>query len=369
MRHIKGELTQRQRRFVRGKDVAHAQPVRLTSFHDLVREVAELAYVNKDHLLFFRGQGHDYWNKANASSLYPSIYRGERVPREQLELRWDVLTAASRQLCDTLERGGVRTHRDVRRRRYVQWSILQHYEVCPTPLMDFTQSLRVACSFAFLANRTDPLVFVVGLPYVANRVSVNSEHDIVNVRLLSICPPEALRPHFQQGFLAATDEITTDFISKNELDFNNRLLAKYQLGDAKRFWQGGFKPVSKRVLYPTADPMLPLCKDLREHLSTGVEPGRLGGFLQEWTRLESTLVNAARQTTPSGSHGVSSVRRAIDALTRAKRIPVRLGFELHELRKLRNDIVHRPDQVAPQRIARAMEELAAIHRTLELARI
>ena len=114
----------------------------------------------------------------------------------------------------------------MRRRKYVQWSILQHYEVCATPLLDLTHSLLVACSFAFLSGASEPLVLVFGLPFFTNRISINSEHDLVNVRLLSICPPEALRPYFQEGYLAGTDGVLAEFDSKTELDFANRLVAK-----------------------------------------------------------------------------------------------------------------------------------------------
>lgn len=62
-------------------------------------------------------------------------------------------------------------------------------------------------------------VYVFGFPYITNRISRNSEHDLINVRLLSICPPTALRPYFQEGYLAGTDEVTTNFDSKSELDF------------------------------------------------------------------------------------------------------------------------------------------------------
>ena len=36
----------------------------------------------------------------------------------------------------------------LRRQRILRWSILQHYEICDTPLLDVTQSIRIAASFA-----------------------------------------------------------------------------------------------------------------------------------------------------------------------------------------------------------------------------
>ena len=47
-------------------------------------------------------------------------------------------------------------------------------------------------------------VYVFGLPYYHNRISIDSEHDLVNIRLLSIMPPEALRAYFQEGFLGCS---------------------------------------------------------------------------------------------------------------------------------------------------------------------
>jgi hypothetical protein len=99
---------------------------------------------------------------------------------------------------------------------------------------------------------TDPMgyVYVFGPPYLTNRISINSEHDIVNVRLLSICPPSALRPCFQEGYLAGTADVTTDFDSKTELDFRNRLIAKFGISRARTFWGSGFDPIPESALYP-----------------------------------------------------------------------------------------------------------------------
>ena len=108
----------------------------------------------------------------------------------------------------------------VKRKKNIQWSILQHYRVCFTPFFDFTQSIRSACSFAQInEDNNEGYIFVFGLPYVTNRISINSEHDIVNVRLLSIFPPDELRPYFQDGYLAGTEDLTTEYESKTELDF------------------------------------------------------------------------------------------------------------------------------------------------------
>lgn len=154
----------------------------------------------------------------------------------------------------------------MKKRRNIQWSILQHYEVCPTPFIDFTHSLRVACSFALSGNKTDKgYVFIFALPYPTNRISVNSEHDLVNIRLLSICPPTALRPYFQEGYLVSTDGITDKYDTKSELDFNNRLVAKFEIPTDISFWGGkDFDGIPDHLLYPDADPVLELCREIKE---------------------------------------------------------------------------------------------------------
>lgn len=354
MRGIKGSLTSRLSRWVGSADIAVAEAMPIDSFGALVKEVAQLSYLNKDHLLFFRGQAHDYRNKAGASTLYPTIYRGERVPQEQLALSFDILESASARLCDALEKDGIESHKDVRRRKYIQWSILQHYEVCATPLLDITHSLLVACSFASLeAQDVDPHVFVLGMPYVTNRVSTNSEHDLVNIRLLSICPPEALRPYFQEGYLAGTDEVTSQYDSKSELDFNNRLIAKYRLtGD--KFWGRGFSALPRKVLYPSNDRVEAVCNRLREDLDTSVTPGRIGAFLKEWNELEALLLSRSRGK--KGEYKVYSVAEAVRVLRSQGLVPFDIG-ELDYLRRLRNEVVHAPDLVDPESVLRATQEL------------
>ncbi len=91
MRSISGQLTPELSLIVGEKLVAKAPPLPITSFRDLMQHVARLAYANKDHLLFFRGQASDHKNKARASSFYPSIYRGERLSQSELEVRFGIL--------------------------------------------------------------------------------------------------------------------------------------------------------------------------------------------------------------------------------------------------------------------------------------
>jgi hypothetical protein len=180
MRPITSRLTEELGTHAGDLPVWRAPAFEVPHFRPLVEHVARLAYANPDELLFFRGQEKDYQSKSGGSTLYPSIYRGDPLPARELRHRFDLLDQASRLLIDRFKAAGVEGHRELRQKRYIQWSILQHYEVVPTPLLDLTQSLRVACSFAQIRSTDSPcLVFVIGMPYLANRISINSEHDLV----------------------------------------------------------------------------------------------------------------------------------------------------------------------------------------------
>lgn len=359
MRRIKGTLTREIKQHIGKNPVAVADAYPVSDYRELVHQVAKLSYFNKDHLLFYRGQGHDYRNKAGASTFYPGIYRGGAVSKQELDIRFNILASAANQMCDHLRRRNRGAYKDVKRRKYVQWSILQHYEVWPTPLLDFTHSLLVACSFASLRADTDEgYVFAFGLPYVTNRISINSEHDIVNVRLLSICPPDALRPYFQEGYLAGTDEIMAEYETKEELDFNNRLIAKFRFR-RKEFWGGGFQPIPESVLYPQGDEFEQICKKIRTDTDSYAGAGGIGTFLQKWNTLESAILNEARVRKPN----TYSMRDAIRILLRLGLVEHSYWEQLNILHDLRNRIVHEPDRVSAQEInegIRRIDELARL---------
>lgn len=363
MQPIKGTLPRDLAEVLGDLPASKAPAIRVPTYRALMEHIARISYVNKDYLLFFRGQSDDYKNKAGASSFYPSIYRGDRVPREQLQRRFDLLTSASSRLVEAFREKRIEGASDVRRRKLIQWSILQHYEVCATPLLDFTQSVRVACSFALWNKpKTDPFVYVFGLPYVTNRISINSEQDLVNVRLLSICPPDALRPYFQEGYLAGTDEVTYDYTSsKDELDFNSRLIAKFQIGRGKSFWGPGFAPIPKEALYPADDRILDICKQIGVEVEDAIQPADLGRFLQAWTRLESRLLSLAREL----SDRVYSVAEAIRVLERREQLSPLLLQQLEHVRQLRNKAVHEPTRLEHGQLAQGEREIERVMNLLK----
>ena len=316
----------------------------MRNFRALVEHVARLAYANPDELLFFRGQDKDYQSKAEGTTLYPSIYRGDFLAGRELRHRFELLDQAARLLVDKFKAAMIDGHGELRRKRYIQWSILQHYEVVATPLLDLTQSLRVACSFAQIES-SDPTcyVYVLGLPYLTNRISINSEHDIVNVRC-EYLPSRRIEPYFQEGYLAGTADVTTDFDSKTDLDFRNRLIAKFAIPRVKGFWGSGFEKIPKTALNPNGDAILELCANLRTELSSELQPGQVGEFIKEWAGLEEYLLENARRLTERNV----SVRESIVSLAKLGRLDEDQALLLDTLRKFRNQVVHHPKTVQPE---------------------
>lgn len=251
-----------------GKNVVRkVAPIFIPTYTDLVREVAELSYRNKDHLFFYRGQDSDYLNKAGSSTFYPSIYRSDFLTSQEIRARFEMLELAEHYLADAFEQEELEGRQDVRRKCYIAWSILQHYGVCETPVLDMTHSLRVAATFAQLNNPHESgVIAIFGMPYMTNRITYNSEHDLVIVRLLSICPPMALRPYFQEGFLAGTLDITRDYLNKSELDFNNRLVAKFSIPNDKSFWGSNFEGIPEELLFPRDDRMAKICEAVKRRV-------------------------------------------------------------------------------------------------------
>lgn len=225
------------------------------TFAELVERVAQLSFRNPEFVLFYRGQAKDFSNRAGASSLYPAIFRTHTnyLKQAEVERRFQRLRRAEDLLSEQYNLDGARR---IRIHQILRWAILQHYEVCATPLLDVTQSLRVACAFAQQQTKGGALIYILGLPQISGSVTASSEHGIQIIRLLSICPPSALRPHFQEGFLLG-EYPTISFKTKaeydrNEFDFGQRLLCKFRLGRKASFWTKDFPMISQRALYPDA---------------------------------------------------------------------------------------------------------------------
>jgi hypothetical protein len=361
MRRIEPTLTEELSRHFEPDKIASASPYKVENYRHLVELVAGLSYANRDNLLFFRGQGQDFKSKSGASTFYPSIYRGDYLPRQELHHRFNVLDQAARSLADLFRRNQITGHGELTRKKYIRWSILQHYGVCTTPLLDFTHSLRVACSFASSTDSNEGFIFVFGLPYLTGRISVNSEHDIVNIRLLSICPPDALRPYFQEGYLAGTEEITIDFEHKTELDFRNRLIAKFVFPNSKRFWGKSFEPIPYSALYPENDQIEELCRNVKIEVERELQPGEFGDFLSKWAELEDYIIRRTHRLTDR----TLSMARALDLLRQKEQLDSKTVAQLDALRKFRNQLVHKPKVISPNLLTEQFITLERLIRELQ----
>ena len=251
-------------------EVRNGAPLLVEDYPSLVRAMAQISFQNPELSLFYRGQNRDHVNGNGESSLMPAIYRDWGSGHEKkttMERRFDALDRAVADLRKHFDKRNLASKNRVFQFEEVAWAILQHYEVAPTPLLDFTQSLRVAASFATLGDDRHGHLLVVGLPYPNGSISFYPDTQIINVRLLSICPPEAMRPFFQDGYLTGTFPHRYKFGYNSKLDFGRRLVAKFKL-PKKSFWNDAYSSIPEEALYPANDTNKDLCDALREELSS-----------------------------------------------------------------------------------------------------
>lgn len=231
--------------------------ISVANYRELVEKVAELAFSNPEFVLLFRGQTSDYPERKQ-STLLPTMFRldrrHDRIEAYPLGRRYQKLQEKEKRLIRTFPRD---YQQRLSRNQLLRWAILQHYEICSTPLLDVTHSLHVASSFSFPKaddGRNESYLYVLGLPQISGSVTVVSDQALQIVRLSSVCPPITLRPYFQEGYLICTFPILDTINDKmqykrSEVDCGNRLIAKFRL---KRdgFWGDGFSPLSDEALYP-----------------------------------------------------------------------------------------------------------------------
>lgn len=237
-------------------------PHEVHSYTELLQKVASLAYHNKQYSFLFRGQSQDHMLNAQGehgihSSLYPSIFRtAPRIGKRSIDMkfvyerRFSILAAAEKKLKEIARLG------DISKNQTLRWALLQHYEVCPTPLLDVTSSLQVALSFAAEVGDDNPILYVLAVPQITGIVSVSIDAGTEVVRLSQVCPPEALRPHFQEASLIGNYPALEpeDFLRRPQgklyLNFAGRLLAKFQLNGCTTWTQSGFQPTPNIILRP-----------------------------------------------------------------------------------------------------------------------
>ncbi len=333
----------------------------VADFSELRQKIAELSCLHPDSVLFFRGQHTDhkrlYGKKGEASTFFPSIYRGNLKTGELLE-RWNKLEVATQYLVEKLKLLPDSDNEEfgfLKLKKLAQWSILQHYEVVATPLLDVTQSLRVACSFAELGRKSDyAYIYAFAIPYPTGRISINSEHYLTNIRLLSVVPSSVKRPHNQEGYLLGEDEmIKSDKIS-DEYDFRRRAIAKFKiyLGEGSEFW--GLEPYKDRPLlenelYPdkndNSDSLADICKEIKttiESISskTSLSNDKTALFLDLWRNIEAYLFGFQWQVQGDGNPTVLKSLMTLRNYNKDDKSILILTENINNLRIMRNNMVH-----------------------------
>jgi len=231
----------------------------ITNFRDLIDQIALVTINNKNYEMFYRGQSNDYLNnqgvfykdRKKKSTVLPSICRPElkedgtpkySIRKKAIEERYDKLYS----LIDYINKTEKRKYRD----EYLM-ALFQHYEILPTPLIDITQSLRVAATFSLMKNQKG-YIYVFGLPYPHQSISYFVDYDIILLKLQNIIGINALRPRYQEGYLVGNFPFRK---TKNVGDdLSNRMIAKFHIDNTKnQFWDEHFLPMPKEVLFPPND--------------------------------------------------------------------------------------------------------------------
>jgi hypothetical protein len=254
----------------------------VATYFELAKKVAELQFRNREHVLVFRGQAKDYMtrtSKVPRSLMKATIFRleGLRIPTKTiLENRFERLRQAEGDLLKNYTAGGLEGSDQLKRQRILRWAILQHYEVCATPLLDVSHSLRIAASFASHNNSSsEGFLYIFGVPNLSGAVTASSEAGLQIIRLASACPPDAIRPHIQEGYLLGEYPEVSDFgvdsaYQYQEMDFGRRLVAKFRF-NPKTFWKSeNYPPASNEALYPAGhrDPLLEITSRIRMNLNS-----------------------------------------------------------------------------------------------------
>jgi FRG domain len=250
----------------------------VADFFELAAKIAELQFRNRDYVLFYRGQRQDWSSSGQrhiGSTLRPTIFRSPKPSSDRfwLSKRFAKLKQFETKIIQHFQVKEIIGTDEIEKYRILRWAIIQHYEIHPTPLLDVTQSLRIAASFASQQNETnEAFLYVLGVPNVSGAITASAEAGLQTIRLSSVCPPTAMRPHLQEGYLLGEYPEIGDIDQKqnyalHEIDFGKRLVAKFRF-NPKEFWtkSGQFQAVGPKALKPSKrqDPLYAVAKQIIE---------------------------------------------------------------------------------------------------------
>lgn len=231
----------------------------VNSFSELIHKIGAIQNIVPEYMIYFRGQSIDYSLK-EGTNLLPSIYR----KNTNGELHSYELKERIEKLIDTEEKvmkyfykkkiglNDFNLFTKLNRNKELKWALIQHYEIAKTPLIDLTYSIDVAATFALLGNKNDyGYIYLIALPYPKNSIDINVDEKLINIRLNCFCPPEARRPHYQDGILVGTYPFDYDNTErKKEYDIASRLIKKFRIKNSKEFWDKDFKAIPESIIYP-----------------------------------------------------------------------------------------------------------------------
>jgi len=236
------------------------------SYDELIDAIAFLTVMNKRSTLMFRGQ------RSQAEPL-PRLFRDrgrfmetdhcfDLTPQNRAKY-WSYLPEIGSAVYEICRRPkfGLPRWRGLERIREVQWAVIQHYELWPTPMIDLTSSLRVGSTFALGWNGqsatrpTKGYLYVVGMPSPSGSIVFDIDEHITLARLHSCCPPIARRPHLQDGFLVGRFPFkdTEDRDSRKKSSLRFRTIAIFELTHNGDFWGRVHTPLPKDALLPDDD--------------------------------------------------------------------------------------------------------------------
>ncbi|MFZ5431896.1 MAG: FRG domain-containing protein [Bacteroidota bacterium] len=243
-----------------GKLIA-AKPMKINTYSEMVDLVSKLAYFNRRYVLFFRGQSKEFRVGSPYPTIYPTYFR--KIIKK--EMTFDQLSyELSMKQEELREKNHNRKPRfqgaySILESLHVRWALLQHYNICDTPLIDITQSLHVAASFALNyksekeESRTG-IVYVLALPWPSKNYHNNKEEDIYLVRLSGITPPQAKRPYRQEAYAVTSRDVDFKQIDNMErYDLAKRLVCKFEVTNSNDFWGEFLQPLPESFLAPQDD--------------------------------------------------------------------------------------------------------------------
>jgi hypothetical protein len=235
------------------------------SYSQLLEAIAFLGAMNKRLTLFFRGQ-------ASAQEPKPTLFRtggwdflntrSFQISPRNRDRYWERLPEVGKRVYEICKSAafGLPRWRGLRDVREIQWAVIQHYHVWPTPLIDLSGSLRAAATFAMAFRGGTPKVpqrgflYVAGMPYSTGSIAYDLDQNLVLARLQSACPPVARRPHYQEGFLAGRFPFgRPDEETEKGSSLRRRIVAKFQLVDDGPFWDADFPLMREHSLMPARD--------------------------------------------------------------------------------------------------------------------